>query len=175
MEDERQILYSIAQDIIHCSTKGGVKGPKHTSLAICVHHLTSSKRLIKLLNRMGHCVSYDEMRAVNTSIAKEVLAKIEAFGTVVQTNIKPGEFVQIAADNNDFKEETLDGKYSTHATTSGIYQKKTFGLDLLSNLVQQRAKRRSLQATGTVYDIEECLVRGRRPAVTDHVGSVGME
>ena len=56
MEDEGQIL-SIAQDIIHCNTKGRVKLPKHTGLAMCVHHLTSSKRLIELLNRMGHCIS----------------------------------------------------------------------------------------------------------------------
>ena len=68
---------SIAQDIIHCNTKGCDKLPKHTSFAMCVHHLTSSKRLIELLNRMGHCVSYDEMRAVNTSIAEEALAKVE--------------------------------------------------------------------------------------------------
>ncbi|CAH3166536.1 unnamed protein product [Porites lobata] len=79
IEDERQIL-SIAQDIIHCNSKGRVNLPKHTSLAICVHHLTTSKRLIELLNRMGHCVSYDEMRAVNTSIAEDVLAKAEEFG-----------------------------------------------------------------------------------------------
>ena len=174
MEDERQIL-SIAQDIIHCNTKGCVKLPKHTSLAMCVHHLTSSKRLIELLNRMGHCVSYDEMRAVNTSIAEEVLAKVEAFGTVIPTNIKPGTFVQIAADNNDLNEETLDGKNTTHATTMVIYQQKTFGPDPPPNLVEQRTKRRSLQETGTVYDIAECPLRGRRPAVTDHVGSVDME
>ena len=166
---------SIAQDIIHCSTKGRVKLPKHTSLAMCVHHLTSSKRLIELLNRMGHCVFYDEMRAVNTSIAEEVLAKVEEFATVIPTNIKPGAFVQIAANNNDLNEEALDGKNTTHATTILIYQNKTCGPDPPPNLVEQRAKWRSLQATGTVYDIEECPVRGRRPIVTDHVGSVNVE
>jgi len=113
---------SIAQDIIHCNTKGRVKLPKHTSLAMCVHHLTLSKRLIELLNRMGHCVSYDEMRAVNTSIAEEVLAKVQEFGTVIPTNIKPGAFVQIAANNNDLNEEAMDGKNTTHATTMVIYQ-----------------------------------------------------
>lgn len=55
VEHERQIL-SIAQDIIHCNTNGRVKLPKHTSLAICVHHLTSSKRLIELLNRIRDIV-----------------------------------------------------------------------------------------------------------------------
>ena len=38
---------------------------------------------------MGYCVSYDEMRAVNTNIAKEDLAKVEAFGTVTPNNIEP--------------------------------------------------------------------------------------
>ena len=128
IEDERQIL-SIAQDIIHCNSKGRVKLPKHTSLAICVHHLTTSKRLIELLNRMGHCVSYDEMRSVNTSIAEDVLAKTEEFGTVIPTVIKAGSFVQIAADNNDLNEETIDGKNTTHATTMVIYQNRTFGPD----------------------------------------------
>ena len=171
IEDERQIL-SIAQDIIHCNSKGRVKLPKHTSLAICVHHLTTSTRLIELLNRTGHCVSYDEMRAVNTSIAEDVLAKAEEFGTVIPTVIKAGSFVQIAANNNDINEETIDGKTTTHATTMVIYQNRTFGPDPPPSPVEQRPKRRSLQATGTVYDIEQCPVRGRRPAVTDHVGSV---
>lgn len=68
--------------------QGHVKLPKHTTLAMCVRHLTSSKRLIELLNRLGHCVSFNEMRAVNTSIAEDVLAKAEEFGTVIPTVIK---------------------------------------------------------------------------------------
>ena len=84
-------------------------------------------------------------------------------------------FVQIAANNNDLNEEALDGKNTTHATTMVIYQNKTFGPDHPPNLVEQRAKRRSLQATGTVYDIEEYPVRGRRPVVTGHIGSVKTE
>ena len=123
---------------------------------------------------MGHCVSYDEMRAVNTSIAEVVLAKAEEFGTVIPTVIKAGSFVQIGA-NNDLNEETLDGKNTTHATTMVIYQKRTFGPDSPPNLVEQRPKRRSLQSTGTVYNIEQCPVRERRPAVTDHVNSVAMK
>ena len=55
-----------------------------------------------------------------------------------------------------------------------IYQKRTFGPDPPPSPVEQRPKQRSLQATGTVYDIEQCPVRGRRPAVTDH-GSVDMK
>ena len=71
---ERQVI-SIAQDIIHCSSNSRTKLPKHISLALCVHHLTSSRLLVTLLNKMGHCCSYDEMRGTDASIAAEVLPK----------------------------------------------------------------------------------------------------
>ena len=76
---------------------------------MAVHHLTGSKVLITLLNRMGHCSFYSEVQEVDTSLAIEVTAMVEQFGTVVPSNISPGPFIQFAADNNDFKEETLDG------------------------------------------------------------------
>ena len=85
---ERQIL-SICQDIIHCSTKGRVKTPKHAELAITVHHLTSSGRLITLLNKMRHCSSYDKIQAIDTSAALEVLAKADEFGTVILLTFLP--------------------------------------------------------------------------------------
>ena len=55
-----------------------------------------------------------------------------------------------------------------------IYQMKTFGPDQSPTLVEQRTKRCSLQATGTVYDIEKRPLR-RCPAITDHIGSGYME
>ena len=81
MTDERRVL-SIAQDIIHCASNARVKVPKHVSLAMTVHHLTTSKILITLLNRMGHCSSYDEIQSVDTSLAMEVVAKSEEYGIV---------------------------------------------------------------------------------------------
>ena len=107
---------------------------------------------------MGHCSSYDEMRAIDTSAALEVLAKANEFGTVIPSNISPGPFIQIAADNNDLNEETLDGKNTTHATTMVVYQRKAFGPDLPpAPLVDHTTKRRSLQSTSSIYDIQECL------------------
>ena len=75
---------------------------------MAVRHLTGSKLLVCLLNRMGHSSSYDELQAFDTSQATEVLAKVETYGTVIPSNISLGSFVQFAADNNDLKEETND-------------------------------------------------------------------
>ncbi|CAH3155591.1 unnamed protein product [Porites lobata] len=73
--DDKKVL-SIAQDIIHCSSNARVKTPKHVSLAMSTHHLTGSKQIIILLNRMGHCISYDEMKSVDASLATEAFFRL---------------------------------------------------------------------------------------------------
>jgi hypothetical protein len=92
-----------------------------------VKHITGSKQLVTLLNRMGHCSSYVEIEQVETSLANESLARSKTSGVIIPTNIYPGVFIQMAADNNDINEETLDGKKTTHATTMAIYQRKQYG------------------------------------------------
>ena len=69
---------------------------------------------------MGHCSSYDDVEIVNTAWAREMEV----------SNITHGPFVQFAADNDDFNEETLDGKQTTHATKLEIYQRQPFGSKL---------------------------------------------
>ena len=77
---------------------------------------------------MGHCCSYDHLRAVDTSIPKEVLAKAQEYGTVVPSNICPGLFAHLAADNDDINEETLDAKVQhTERQWFFIRKKKQFG------------------------------------------------
>ena len=82
-----------------------------------VRHLTGSKQIVTMLNRMGNCSSYDEIESVDSSLAVEILAKSEQNQVVVPSNISHDVFIQAVADNNDIKEETLDGKNITHATT----------------------------------------------------------
>ena len=91
------------------------------------HHLTGSKQIIILLNRMGHCISYGEMTSVDVSLATEVLAQSEEYDTVLPSNISPQSFIQMGPDNDDFNEETIDGKNTTHVTTMVMYQRKPFG------------------------------------------------
>ena len=110
--DERKIILC-GQDLVHCASHARVKLPKHVGLAMSVKHLTSSKQLITLLNRMGHCSSYEEIEQVETSLVNENLARADLTGVLIPTNISPGAFIQMAADNNDINEETIDGKNNT--------------------------------------------------------------
>ena len=80
-----------------------------------------------MLSRMDHCDSYDDVEAMDTSLAKEMLAKSDIIGVVLSPNVSPCVFVQVAEDNNDISEETLDRKRTTHATTLVLYQRGQFG------------------------------------------------
>lgn len=99
-EEERRVLM-LGQDIVHAVSHGRVKTPKQVRLAVTVHHLTGSKQMVTLLNKMGHCSLYDDVEVINTSLAREITARSEDLGVVLPSNISPGTFVQFAGDNND--------------------------------------------------------------------------
>ena len=102
-----------------------------------------------------------------TSLAMEVVTKSEEYGTVIPSNISSMSFIQLAADNNDFNEETLDGKNTTHATTMVVYQRKPLGPEPPPNVAADHSqRRRSYKVQGHAYEIQEFSAHGRRPAVT---------
>ncbi|PFX25289.1 hypothetical protein AWC38_SpisGene10066 [Stylophora pistillata] len=121
---------------------------------------------------MGHCLSYDEVQAVDTSLAMEVTALVEQMGTIIPSNISPGPFIQIAADNNDINQEILDGKNTTHATTIVVYQRKQYGPQPPSTSHgDQTRRRRSLHSPGPLYEVQDYSMHGRlRPVVKDFLG-----
>ncbi|KAK3696845.1 hypothetical protein QZH41_003454 [Actinostola sp. cb2023] len=177
ISDERKILMA-GQDVVHCASHSRVKLPKHVSLAVSVRHLTGSKQLITLLNRMGHCSSYDDVEVIDTGLANEVLAMSEGNRCVIPSNISQGAFIHTAADNNDINEETLDGKNTTHATTHVVYQRAQPG-----NMPQRReahadhsSRKRSLDTSRPASEIQEIGVFGKRPPVSNKIaGQVNEE
>ena len=71
-----------------------------------------------MLNRIGHWSSFEDVEAVDTSIAREMIAQCNNhIGVITPSNISPGAFVQAAVDNNGINEVALDGKHTTHSTT----------------------------------------------------------
>lgn len=139
--------------------------PKQVSLGMTMRHITGSKQ-VTILNRMGHCVSYDDVEVIDTSLAIEVIAQSESQGVIIPTNIVPGGFVQMAGDNNDFLEHTLDGKHTTHSTTLVMYQRRQFGPRPQKTVCAvQTARKRSLKMTDNTQQILECGVFGKRPSV----------
>ena len=145
--------------------------PKHVALGIAIRHLTRSKQLITMLSRMCHCDSYDEVDAMDTSLAKETPAKSDLFGVMLPSNICPDVFVQVAGVNNDNNEETLDGKTTTlpqhwsSISEDSLVQPQTEGL-------------RRPNKEETVASIHGCMSihqTVKRPPVTSFSGNIQVE
>ena len=110
--EERRVLM-LRQDMVHTSTRSRIRTPKHVGLGITVHHLTGSKQLVTLLNKMGHCCSYNDVELITTSLARDISARSEQHGVIIPSNLSPGVFVQFAVDNNDLNEDTRWKAYHT--------------------------------------------------------------
>ena len=98
--DEMRIL-TLAQDVVHCATEARANMPKHVALGIAVCHTKRSKQLITMFSRMGPCSSYDDIEAMDTTTANEIIANSDIIGVVLPSNISTCVFEQVAADNND--------------------------------------------------------------------------
>lgn len=94
-----------------------------------VNNLTNNKLLIDHLFSLGHSISYKDILSIDNNIAQQTLQNASELGMIVPSNIIKrhlgGGFIQAAADNIDFIEETLDGKGTTHATSAVLYQTTT--------------------------------------------------
>ena len=82
--------------------------PKHVALGIAVHHMKRSKQLITTFSRMGPCSTYDDVEAMDTSIANEIFANSDILGVLLPSNISTCVFVPIAGYNNDKNKDTID-------------------------------------------------------------------
>jgi len=65
---ERKAVASASDAVFNC-TRGAVCPWKHQSLGLGLGTLTGSKALLTILNRFGHCISYDEVKRLETEMA----------------------------------------------------------------------------------------------------------
>ncbi|KAJ8049553.1 hypothetical protein HOLleu_02339 [Holothuria leucospilota] len=112
-------LLSISQDIIALSSKGRKLMPKHMSLAMTVRHISGSAQLIGLLNGLGHTVSNSVVLNHDTALATHLAFRGNDY---LPSLIAPDTPATIVWDNNDFGEETLSGRGTTHNTNGIIIQ-----------------------------------------------------
>lgn len=98
--------------------------PKQCSLAMAVRHMTGSAQLIGLLNGLGHCSSNSQVLEHDTALAHLQIERGEIY---IPENISAEVPATLVWDNNDFGEETLSGKGTTHNTNGIIIQQALVG------------------------------------------------
>ena len=56
-ESLSRLIEPYAADIIHSVTRGNAITAKHFLLALGLHSLTRQKKVIEIVNKLGHCIS----------------------------------------------------------------------------------------------------------------------
>lgn len=141
-EDSRKIV-STCQDIITLATRGRWLMPKQCSLAMAVRHMTGSAQLIGLLDGLGHCSSNSQVLEDDTALAHLQMERGEIY---IPENISAEMPVTLVWNNNDFGEENLSGKGTTHNTNGIIIQRaiNSYTASLPDTLPRQRTLEQGL-------------------------------
>ena len=126
-ERTRQMVMSVAQDLMDGISKGKKSTTKHIGLTSTLHQATRSKDLVNLFHRAGRCLSYKQLLQIDTALAKNTLELMDpTTGAVIPENFVPNKFIHFTADNMDnidILDESLDGKNTFHATQMAAYQR----------------------------------------------------
>jgi hypothetical protein len=116
---EQTKLVSIAQDLIYAESKGRKFTHKSLALGMTVRQITGSVRLLRILHGLGHTASVATVYKHDTALA---IASSRGQDIIIPRNIKPGMFATVVWDNNDFNEETVSGKGTTHVANDIMLQ-----------------------------------------------------
>ena len=120
----KRIALSIAQDIGYAASKQKKLTLKHIGIGMALHQATRSKTLVELVHYAEHCISYEQVRRLDTTLAQENLQRqFETKNVPIPSNLKANKFFQFAADNIDIIGETLDGMGTFHATQMVTFQR----------------------------------------------------
>ena len=120
-KNETRNILDIGQDTASCNSGGRKKMP-----------MVQGKEIITMFNHHGHCINYWECEQSDTKWAETRLSQFQEedgyYQTTLPWNISSGTFVQSAADNADYLQDSVDGNQSIHVMSMAFYQGE-FALD----------------------------------------------
>ncbi len=117
-----RLIKSVSSDVLFAVSHGRVKTGKHMTMGLGVKSLTGSRKVINILYRMGHSISYPAIEELETQLATEISMR----GTSTPDGLqrKPGLMTSLAWDKFDQNTETLSGAGTVHDTVGIGYQNR---------------------------------------------------
>lgn len=142
----QRLIDSVSQDLVYGVTCAKVIPPKHILLPFAVKTLTGNVELIRIINHLGHGISYSKAEEVDTALCLHKLASQREDSIALPENIQPFIFTTVAWDNIDRLEETLSGGGTSHRVNGIVVQHEVYGPKLPSVQVHvPRHKQRSVE------------------------------
>lgn len=115
-----RISNSLAEDAIFNVTNGRVKTKKHLTLGLSLKSLTSSRKVVEIISRYGHCCSYHVAEEIETEMTSTSCQRSTRCPEgIIRTK---GLHTGLAFDNFDRFVDTSSGKDTLHDTVGIIYQ-----------------------------------------------------
>ena len=87
-EKKMRIVRSIADDLVYNISNRPIVTLKHCSVALGLHGMTGQKQPILLLSQLGHCISYDAVREIETAQVEIAQLSQQNFILPVQATAK---------------------------------------------------------------------------------------
>ena len=118
----QKLVWSFCKDLIYGATNGKIMTSNHILLYWAVKTLTGNVEVIKIMNRLGHGISYSKLEEIDTALC---LQKSQVHGmsaVAIPSNILSCIPAVLAFDNIDRQEETLSGSGTSHRVNGIIVQ-----------------------------------------------------
>ena len=110
----------MSEDAVFVATAGLNNHQKHLMLGIALKGLTGSRKVIEIMNRLGHCASYHTIEETETEATFE--SSKRKLVTPLGMKLNPRCGTGVAWDNFDRFVETITGKETLHDTVGITYQ-----------------------------------------------------
>ncbi len=136
-----KLILSFFQDLLFAISTGLCTTAKHILLPWAVKTLTGNVELIKLLNRLGHGVSYTKLEEVEAALCLQKIENESKAGVVLPSTIHLRIPTTLAFDNIDRPEETLSGGATSHRVNGiAIQMSETAEAPIPAEKVQPQEK-----------------------------------
>ncbi len=119
-DKKERTIRSISSDIVYAVSDGRVKPAKHLQLGLALKNLCGSKKVVSIINHLGHCVSYNVAIELETELTYTVSK--ENILIPAEFNLNSQYATGLAFDNYDRFVETHNGRDTLHDTVGIIYQ-----------------------------------------------------
>ena len=154
---------SIGQYIIYCVHNGQFINSKHILLPFAIKSMTGNVELIKIINRLGHEISYTKLAEVDTAYA---IQKISTNSGLIPEEIQSYQQASMVYDNIDCLEETLSGAGTTHRVNGIVIQKPFIGPKLPQNLIDiPKTKQRRVYVEPLQLPVYNAGIRPEAPVL----------
>ena len=165
-----RIIESLSQDVVFNVMRGKVMQQKHFILALGLHGLSASRKIIDIVHKMGHCLNYNTTCEIETAYAEvaQQNAKNECI-LPLQPQSTETVFTHFWVDNFDVLVDRQAGDGSVNTTHLVAFQKpnQTSKKKVVRCVVDRRRSR-----TLFIEDINiQSMIIDRKRGPTDQFNS----